>query len=163
MSPADAAVIGRDLILRTRALYTKDFCLAAYLASDGTAGNDGLMDFVDCVAILPADRYELVLSNPDALINDEVSATFGEFYFVSEVTKVFDRTLIGDDDGLLDYLILGEDQVDFAQIHSWVEEDAKSRLPRLYEKFGHLLLPSRLRSSSVERRPDAVTLDDFIS
>lgn len=161
MSPAEAAVIGRDLILRRRALYTKDFNLAAYLASDGTAGNDGFMDFIDCVALLPGGRYERILADPDRLIDDQVSTGFHELYLVSKVSKVFDRALLDDDEdgGLLDYLILGDAPIDWSTIEGWTEDYARERLPRLHARFGHLLRESASRGS----RPSAseVTLDDF--
>jgi hypothetical protein len=161
MSPAEAAVIGRDLILRRRALYTRDFNLAAYLASDGIAGNDGFMDFTDCVALLPEERYAKVLSNPDDLIDDAVSSGFDELYLVAKVTKVFDRALLdGDEDGgLLDYLILGDEEIDWAAIHGATEEDARVRLPRLYERFGRLFRDSE--SSGARTESGTVTLDDF--
>lgn len=163
MAPAEAAVIGRDLILRRRALYTRDFNLAAYLASNGIAGNDGFIDFTDCVALLPDNRYQRILADPDELINDQVSSEFDELYLVAMVTRVFDRALleVDEDGGLLDYLILGEDEIDWATIHGGTEEDARDRLPRLYERFGHLLRDSGALLGS---RPegDTVTLNDFL-
>jgi hypothetical protein len=162
MSPAEAAVIGRDLILRRRALYTRDFNLAAYLASDGTAGNDGFMDFTDCVALLPEERYTKVRNNPDDLIDDAVSSGFDELYLVAEVTKVFDRAILDgeEDGGLLHYLILGDDEIDWSAIHGATEEDARVRLPRLYQRFGHLLRESD--ASGARQEGDRVTLEDFL-
>ena len=144
MSPAEAAVIGRDLILRRCALYTKEFNLAAFLASNGLAGNDGFSDFTDCVAVLPEDRYQRILRNPDELIDDPVSSGFDELYLVSEVAKVFDRALLDHegDGGLLDYLVSDDAEIDWDEIQSATAADAKERLPRLYAKFGHLLRES---------------------
>jgi hypothetical protein len=141
LSPAEAAVIGKDLIRRRAALYTKDFALAAFLASDGEAGNDGFSDFTDCVAILPEDRYLRITQNPDDLIDDPVSWEFDEFYFVSAVSKVFDRAILDDqaDGGLLYYLVSDDKGVDWDEVASGTEADARQRLPRLYLKFGHLL------------------------
>ena len=162
MGPVEASVMGRDLILRRRALYSRDFNLAAYLASDGTAGNDGFSDFTDCVALLPEDRYSRILDDPDSLIDDPVSSGFDELYMVSTVEKVFDRALLGGDEdgGLLHYLILGDDEIDWSTIDGASEEVARDRLPRLYEKFGHLLRQSEASGSRPEG--DTVTLDDFI-
>jgi hypothetical protein len=160
MSPPEAGVIGRDLLLRSRSLCTKEFELAAYLASDGTAGNDGLIDFTDCVAILPEDRFQRVAENPDELIDDEVSTTFGEFHFVSEVTNVFDHALTAGEEGLLYYLVFGDDDAEGMNSGTLAEEEVMCRLPRLYKKFAHLLRQSRPLSDN--RRLDSVTLDDLI-
>jgi hypothetical protein len=162
LTPAEAAVIGRDLILRRRALYTRDFNLAAYLASDGIAGNDGFMDFTDCAALLPEERYQRILANPDELIDDGVSTGFDELHLIGEVTKVFDRAILdGDEDGgLLDYLVLGDDEIDWSLIHGATEEDARSRLPRLHERFGHLL--SERKSLGGSTGGDRATLEDLI-
>jgi hypothetical protein len=163
MSAAEAAVIGRDLILRRQALYTKDFRVAAFLASDGTAGNDGFMDFTDCVALLPEDRYQRVRNTPDDLIDDPVSSGFGEHYLVAEVCRVFDRALLDDQEGegFLHYLIVGEDgTTGHDEINSMSDEDAKEALPRLYAKFGRLLRPSRPRHQIPNS--NTVTLDDLI-
>lgn len=146
MSAAESAIIGRDFILRRHALYTKTFHLAAFLASNGIAGNDGFMDFTDCVAILPEDRYQRLLANPDDLIDDPVSANFGEYYFISEICKIFDLALTGeDDDDLLYYLILGDHEFDWNEINSGTETDAKTLLPRLHSRFGYLLKPSSIK------------------
>ena len=161
MSPAEAAVVGRDLLLRRRALYTKDFSLAAYLASDGTAGNDGFMDFTDCVALLPEHRYQQVVADPDSLIDDPVSTNFDELYLVSTVCSVFDRALLDgeEDGGLLDYLVHGESEIDWTTIHGATEDDARIKLPRLHAKFGHLLREPD--AGGIPTGGDAVTLDEF--
>lgn len=162
LSPAEAAVIGKDLIRRRSALYTKDFNLAAFLASDGEAGNDGFSDFTDCVAMLPEVRYQRIITNPDELIDDPVSSGFDELYLVSSVTKVFDRALLGDeeDEGLLDYLVSNDQEVDEDEIQSGTEADAKERLPRLYAKHGHLFQgPLKSVTSLAENR---ACLDDLI-
>ena len=141
MSAAEAAVIGRDLLLRRHALHTKIFKLAAFLASDGTAGNDGFMDFTDCVALLPEERYQRIVNNPDELAADPVSTNFEECYLVSEVCSVFDCALLEEDgdDELLLYLVLGEDEIDWSGMDSATEADAAQFLPRLHSKSGHLL------------------------
>jgi len=140
LSPVEAAVIGKDLIRRRSALFTKNFKLAAFLASDGEAGNDGFLDFTDCVAILPEDRYRRIIENPDELIDDPVSRGFDELRLVSEVSQVFDRALLDEEaDGLLDYLVSDDTEVDWDEIQSGTDTDAKERLPRLYAKYGHLL------------------------
>ena len=163
MSPAEAAVIGRDLILRRNALFTDNFHIAAWLASDGMAGNDGFMDFTDCVALLPDDRYQAILANPDELINDPVSSGFDELYLVAMVTKVFDRAMLDGDasGGLLHYLVLG-DKTEEHGISTQTEEDIKKRLPLLYAKFGHLLRPSQNTCGSSPPDWGTVTLNDFI-
>lgn len=127
--------------MRRSALFNKDFNLAAFLSSDGEAGNDGFLDFTDCVAILPEERYRRVLENPDALIDDSVSQEFDEMYLISMVTTVFDQALTGKEGhgGLLDYLISDDVEIDWNEIQSGTEADAKERLPRLYAKYGHLL------------------------
>ncbi len=141
LSPAEAAVIGKDLIHRRAPLYNKDFKLAAFLASDGMAGNDGFYDFTDCVAILPEDRYKRIIKNPDQLIDDPVSKEFDEYHFVSTISKVFDRALLsgGEDSGLLDYLVSDGSETNWDEIQSGTESDARQRLPRLYKRYGHLL------------------------
>ena len=160
MSPVNAGVIGRDLLLRIRRLTTKEFALAAYLASDGLAGNDGLIDFRDCVAILPEDRFQRLAENPDELINDEVSTGFCEYSFVSRITDVFDRALIEGEQGLLRYLVFGDEDSEGTVSDTLSEDEARSRLPRLYEKFGHLL--RQAHSPTAALHSDRVTLDDFI-
>jgi hypothetical protein len=148
MSPPEAAVIGRDLILRKRRLYTRHFSLAAHLASDGTAGNDGFMDFADCVAILPEKRYQRIAEDHDALIDDEVSTGFGEFNFVSRVAKVFDVALVGDEDaGFLYYLVLGDEDDIQSKIYPWDDSDVAERFPRLYGKNGYLLQARKPKAS----------------
>lgn len=161
LTAPEAGVIGRDLLLRKNALYTKEFKIAAYLASDGTAGNDGFMDFTDCVALLPDDRYQKILGNHDLLVDDAVSTDFEEYYFVSEICKVFDRALFeGDDDeGFLYYLVLGDNERDWSIIESATEDDAKVMLPRLYEKFGYLFQPSQHDYESFGDDPS--TLESF--
>lgn len=138
ISPAESAVIGRDLILRRGALYTKIFHLAAFLATDGLTGNDGFMDFTDCVAILQEHRYCSIIGNPDTLMDEPVAAHFNELYLISEVTSVFNRTIGGN--GFLEYLILGDSQVRWEEIHSWTIQDAETWLPGLSAKYGALLV-----------------------
>ena len=164
MSAAEAGAIGRDLILRKERLFTEDFKLAAWLASDGTAGNDGFMDFADCVTILPEERYSRIAGNPDELIDDEVSANFGEFYFVSRVANVFDEALVGERNaGFLHYLVLGGEDQQRAVHGPWSVENAVERFPRLYAKYGHLLSASRPQSARAGVFPAKATLDDLIS
>lgn len=160
MSPAEAGVVGRDLLLRYRRLCTKKFELAAYLASNGLAGNDGLIDFKDCVAILPDDRFQRIVESPDELIDDEVSTTFGEFCFVSSVTKIFDHALIEGEEGLLHHLVFGDEPSARMDLDPSANVEADIHLPRLYEKFGHLLRQSRVPIA--EPSSDRVTLDDLI-
>jgi hypothetical protein len=161
MAPAEAAVIGRDLILRRRALYTRDFKLAAYLASDSLAGNDGFMDFTDCVALLPEDRYQRILATPDELIDDPVSTEFDELNLVSQVSQVFDRALLAgdEDESLLDYLVFGQEEIHWDEIQGATEEDARARLPRLYAKFGHVLQESK--PSGDKKAGSTLTMEDF--
>jgi hypothetical protein len=161
MSAPEAGVIGRDLILRRHALYTKYFRIAAFLASDGTAGNDGFMDFTDCVALLPEDRYQQILADHDTLVSDPVSSGFEECYLVTMVCRVFDRGLFGGEDGddFLHYLVLGDDETDRSEIHSATEQDAKIKFPRLYAKFGHLLGSADYTDYTPSE--DAVTLQEF--
>ncbi|WP_367870249.1 hypothetical protein [Luteolibacter sp. Populi] len=161
MSAAEAGVIGRDLILRRQGLYTKLFSMAAYLASGGTAGNDSFMDFADCVAILPEDRYQRIVGDPDALIDDEVSEPFGEFYFVSRVTKVFDRSLLDEDGGFLRYLVLGPEDDSRSKIYPWEDGD-EALLPRLHAKYGQLLRSTKPHASLSDLNRERVTLDDLI-
>lgn len=162
LSPAEAAVIGKDLIRRRSALYTKMFKLAAFLASDSEAGNDGFLDFTDCVAMLPEARYQRLIENPDELIDDPVSRGFDELYLVSSVSKVFDEALFGDDEdsGFLDYLVSDDKKIDWDEIHSGTPADAKVRLPRLYAKYGHLL--HEPKESETKLWEDHVCLDDLI-
>ena len=165
MKAPEAGVIGRDLLLRKRALYNKTFNLAAFLASDSLAGNDGFMDFADCVAILPEDRYEAILNNPDVLVDEPVSAEFFEGYLVRQVCDVFDKSLFGKADGeqFLDYLVFGEeDGIDWDEMAGWTEEFAKENLPKLYAEFGDLLKPRSSKPSS-DRAGDSVELKDLIS
>lgn len=161
MSAPEAAVIGRDLLLRRHALFTKDFMIAAFLASDGTAGNDGFLDFTDCVALLPEERYQQILADHDTLVSDPVSSGYAECYLVYEVCKVFDRALCDGEDGdnLLQYIVLGDDEVDWDEIQSATEQDAKTKSPRLYAKFGHLLRASERDDFTPSE--DGVTLKGF--
>lgn len=162
MSPPEAAVIGRDLLLRRHRLFTGEFSLAAFLASNGEAGNDSFMDFTDCMAILPEERYSRIVGNPDELIDDEVSVSFGEFYFVSRVTKVFDRALVDDEvSGFLHYLVLG-DGADLSKAYSWDASEVADRLPRLHAKFGYLLAAQKPRATRAAPHGNRVTLDDMI-
>lgn len=160
MSPAEAGIVGRDLLLRYRRLCTKKFELAAYLASDGLAGNDGLTDFRDCVTILPEDSFQRIAESHDELIEDEVSTTFGEFRFVSSVTNVFDHAISEGEEGLLHYLVLGDETSVGTDSDSSDVVEADIHLPRLYQKFGYLLRQSRVPLA--ELSSDRVTLDDFI-
>ena len=163
MSAAEAGVIGRDLLLRRRALYTKLFHLAAFLVSDGVAGNDGFTDFTDCVAFLPEERYQRILTNPDTLIDDPVSSEFDELYLTREVTDVFDHALARDSDsGLLDYLVFGDSGVNWDELHSWTVEDAKTRLPNLFAKYEHLLVRKTSVATSASFTGNTATLEDLI-
>ena len=159
----EAGVIGKDLILRRMSLYNKSFKLAAYLASDGEAGNDGFADFTDCVALLPEIRYKKIYENHDNLIEDEVSTAFDELYLVAKVSNVFDEKLLGDDErsrGFLDYLVSDNSGLDWDVIESGSEEDAKTLFPRLYKKFGYLFEP---RSANITKQyADTASLVDLI-
>jgi hypothetical protein len=163
MSPAEAAVIGRDLLLRREALYEKLFRMAAFLASDGTAGNDGFMDFTDCVALLPEARYQRILQNPDELVDDPVSSDFAELYLISAVCSVFEQAILDGQDGqgFLYYLVLGEEKTKpDRQFDTIPEEEVKQKLPRLHAKFGHLLRSFRPRTKVTGGA--TVKLDDLI-
>jgi hypothetical protein len=163
MSAPEAAVIGRDLLLRRAALETRCFKTAAFLASDGTAGNDGFMDFTDCVAFLPEDRYQRILREPDGLIDDPVSSGFDELYLVTQVCNVFERALLDgqDGEGFLHYLVLGDQEAKVPErLSDMPEDEVKEKLPRLHAKSGHLLRTSRPQRKS--SGPGGVTLDDLI-
>ncbi|WP_035608505.1 hypothetical protein [Haloferula sp. BvORR071] len=162
MSPPEAGVIGRDLILRKERLYTRTFRLAAWLASDGTAGNDGFMDFADCVAILPEERYQRIVENPDSLIDDEVSNNFREFYFASRVARVFDKAVLDEEAHFLYFLVLGLEEELPPRNAPWDDSDVAERFPRLYEKHGHLLTAPKPRRSGIGSSGDRVTLEDLI-
>jgi len=153
----EAGVIGKDLILRRMSLYNKSFKLAAYLASDGEAGNDGFADFTDCVALLPEIRYKKIYKNYDNLIEDEVSTAFDELYLVAKVSNVFDEKLRS---GFLDYLVFDNSSLDWNIIESGTEEDAKTWFPRLYEKFGYLFEP--LSANTAKKYADTASLEDLI-
>ena len=169
LSPVEAAIIGKDLILRKLSLFEKDFKLAAFLASDGVAGNDGFLDFVDCVSLLPEERFERVSREPDTLIDDPVSEQFEELYMVSSICEVFDKAMIKSakrkqyDDGILEYLVgREEDELDWDLIQSGTIADAKERLPRLYAKYGNLLeVREETVPESDEDSGSRVTLEDF--
>lgn len=163
MSPAEAGVIGRDLMMRREHIGTELFGVAAWLASEGTAGNDSLIDFTDCIAILPEARYSRIAENPDNLIDDEVSECFGEFGFISRIEEVFDKALVGDEGGLLFYLVFGEGQERMKTPDLWSDTNVAEYFPRLYAKYGHLL--RALEQPSVQSDPSQskVTLNDFIS
>jgi len=163
MSAAEAAVIGRDLILRRDALGTLSFRMAAFLASNGTAGNDGFMDFTDCVSFLPEDRYQQILRDPDVLVDDPVSSDFDELYLISTVCNVFAQALLEgqDGEGFLHYLVLGDEEAKVPQrLDEMTEDEVKEKLPRLHAKFGHLLRASRPRPKA--SGTDGVTLEDMI-
>jgi hypothetical protein len=163
MSAAEAAVIGRDLLLRREALYTLQFRVAAFLASNGTAGNDGFMDFTDCVSFLPEDRYQRILRDPDELIDDPVSSGFAEVNMVTRVCNVFERALLDgqDGDGFLHYLVLGDEEAKVPQrLDDMPEDEVREKLPRLHAKFGHLLGASRPRRATPGT--GGVRLDDLI-
>ena len=165
MSAPESAVLGRDLILRRDALYKRVFFrMTAFLASDGTAENDGFMDFTDCVALLPEGRYQRILRDPDELVDDPVSLGFGEHYLVSEVCHVFERALLDgqDGEGFLHYLVLGDEEATAQddRLGDMPEDEVKEKLPRLHAKFGHLLRTPKPRSKATG--VNAVRLDDLI-
>lgn len=163
MSAAEAAVIGRELLLRRDALETLCFRMAAYLASNGTAGNDGLMDFTDCVSFLPEDRYQQILRDPDILVDDPVSSDFAELYLVPRVCNVFEQALLDgqDGEGFLHYLVFGDEEAKVPQrLDQMLEDEVKEKLPRLHTKFGHLLRASRPRHETSST--SGVTLEDLI-
>ena len=163
LSPIEAAVIGKDLINRRLALFNRLFKLAAFLASDGEAGNDGFLDFTDCVAFLPEDRYLRVTQDPDSLIDDSISKDFDELYLISKVSEVFDRALLDDrtESGFLDYLVADGSEIDWNEVESGTEVDAIEHLPRLYTKYGHLL--RAWNKPALENESNGVSLADLIS
>ncbi|MCW1885458.1 hypothetical protein OKA04_12020 [Luteolibacter flavescens] len=133
--------------------------MAAFLASDGMAGNDGLIDFRDCVTLLPEDRYQRIVGNHDELADDPVSSGFDEYHLVTRVCDVFDRALLDgqDGEGFLHYLVLGDEPPARPHDDRLSDEDAKAKFPRLHARYGHLLRP-RTTGHVVK----GVTLDDLL-
>lgn len=109
MTPAMAGIIGRDLLLRREQLHTPEFHLAAYLASHGEAGNDGVLDFADCVSILPQESYQSILFNHDLMAEMPVLQGFDEFSFLAQIEEKFDAEFGEEGEGLLSYLVLCDD------------------------------------------------------
>ncbi len=162
MSPLAAALIGRDLLLRHRQLEGPIFAFAAYLASDGTAGNDGLLDFSDCVTILPESRFRRIVDNPDNLAEEEGLLDFGEFGFYSEVAGVFESPFGEEGEGLLSYLVFGSGPSILTTPLVDVETVVPSLLPKLFSKYGYLLNRSNEGLPTTARFDSVATLRDFI-
>jgi len=135
-------VIGRDLLIRRQCLFTPRFYVAAFLATESETGHDGFLDFTDSIAILPADRYDAVTSNPDLLIDDPICRDYAELGFVHAVSKHFDELAgLEEFDDFLDYLVFGSDR-DSPWPRMQAEAtstNARQWLPRLFERSGHLL------------------------
>lgn len=153
-SPAVAGVIGRELLVRARNLSTPEFSIAAYLASEGEAGNDSLIDFVDCVAILPFGRYSKIAQDYDALADDPVRHEFDEFGFSSLFENRFESVFGEECEGLLGHLVFGESAVE-SEMHA--DLDPKSLFPRLFERYGNVLA----KKSATDAFSKKATLDDF--
>lgn len=162
MSPVVAALIGRDVLLRHDPLDTPLFRMAAFLASDGIAGNDRLIDFTDCVVCLPEPRYHRIVDDPDNLLDDDVSSDFGEYGFRSAIESVFEAPFGEEGDGLLAALVFGSlpkiHPVDFTE----AEVDVPTLLPRLNAKHGHLLRRKERSIFPIEKFGSVVTLEDLI-
>jgi len=159
ISPAVAGIIGRELLLRIEKASTPKIALAAYLASDGEAGNDSLIDFIDCVAILPQARFERIISNPDSLLNDPVSVEFDEYGFYALFEKRFESAFAECDEGLLLYLVKGDTPAPNTAFNA-DEINAAVELPGLFQKYGKILKPD---SESRGESGKVATLDDFFN
>lgn len=161
LSPVVAAIIGKELLLRSVALSTSDFATAAFLASDGEAGNDSLTDFVDCVAVLPSVRYQRIRDNHDNLIEDKVSQEFGELCFYNLFEQRFEGVFGEEGEGLLAHLSLGDPAPELRPQLNDSKAEIERRFPRLYQRYGHLLSSTdRMRSGG--GGSSRATLDDFL-
>ena len=142
LEPVEMAILGRDLIARRFRLFNPKFYLAAFLATESLTGNDGFLDFTDCTAVLPEDRYDRVLTDPDCLIDDPILKSWDEVGFVNLCLARFDEFFGLDPyEHLLDYLMHGGERP-----NQWLEmqrhftsRNAQEWLPRLYARSGHLL------------------------
>ena len=167
-SVPEAAVIGRDLLIRKQNLCSKVFKLAAWLATSGEAAEEDFLDFIDCVSFLPELRYRACLENPDDIAGEPITKAYGEHYLMREVCNVFDRGLFEgeEDEHFLDYLVLGEDSVDWKELSDYDEDFAKQHLPKLYSRFWKELHDETSiqaeDSVSSSPHPDRIRLSDLI-
>ena len=53
---------------RSKQLYNDHFSIAALLFTEGEAGNDGFLDFLDCACFLPAKKFEEISNSYDNLM-----------------------------------------------------------------------------------------------
>jgi hypothetical protein len=142
LKPAEVAILGRDLLVRVDGPFTPRFYLAAFLATESETANDGFLDFTDCVAILPEDRYESLVADPDRLIDDPVSGNWDEVGFVSLCLKRVDEFFgLDPDEQLLNYLVRGPDRPNpwLKMQNQFHARNAREWLPRLFERSGHIL------------------------
>ena len=153
-SPAIAGIIGRELLLRARTLSSSEFAIAAYLASEGEAGNDSLEDFIDCVSILPFDRYLKITNDHEALADDPVRTEFEEFGFYKIFENRFESIFGEEGDGLLSHLVFGDITL---RPQGDANLDPKSLFPQLFERFGMCFVRKPAKESFSEK----ATLDDF--
>jgi len=159
-SPAVAGFLAKELLNRAGTLSTAEFATAAFLASDGEAGNDRLLDFIDCVSILPFNRYSRIAADHDVLIDDLVSSEFGEFGFYNLFKERFEQIFGEEGEGLFSYLVFGaEEDRDFVA-SGGVSSVAAVKFPRLFQRYGHLLDRGSLKDKFA--RSDKACLDDFI-
>jgi len=159
ISPAVAGVIGRELLLRIKSLSTPEFATAAFLATEGEAGNDSLIDFVDCVSILPEGRYLRILETYDTLIDDPVTHQFDEFGFYNLFESRFESAFDVTTTGLLRHLVRGIAESELPTDHIRSSNiDAAKLFPNLFLRYGHVLN----RTSTLDSFTDKVTLRDFL-
>ena len=154
--PVFAAVVGKELFMRLKALSTPEFSKAAYLASGGLAGNDGLTDFRDCVMILPYERYSKILENHDELVDDPVSFQFEEYNFLGIFERAFESSFGEEGVGLLEHLVCDGDQFG---LEANPVVDAKALFPRLFQRHGHLLEENASADLTMEK---GVTLENLL-
>lgn len=155
INPAVAGLIGKEIFMRQRVVSTSAFATAVFLATNGEAGNDSLVDFIDCVSILPSVRYARIVSDHDSLIDDPVSSEFGEYGFYSFFDGRFGSVFGEEGDGLLRLLV--EREEDFMHVDEAGNVDAAHTFPRLFHRSGHLLS----RGASEYCSADRTSLDEF--
>lgn len=160
-----AGIIAKDILNRQKMLLNAEFAKAAFFASDGEAGEQRLIDFIDCVSILPVTRFEAILMNHDVLAQDSISYEFDELGFLSIFRERFESAFLDQpSEGLFDYLTDGFSNIDWDALEAGEKKiDMAKMFPELFKKFGHLSehSPPSKRSESAAKLKDLLGWDNI--